>query len=328
LKTSTFILGFLAAGGILLHPFPSKARSKVVPAASPAYADVLSAVTAASSGDAVLVPAGSATWTNHLVIKKGIFLIGAGIGKTVITSNYSSSNDRLDPARYLIVYYPDSPGLDEPFRLSGFTFDCGAKCYPVFLLNGSSSPITKIRVDHIRTLNPNGLMTIAGSGAVWGVADNNIFDGGYTSVDGYDGEWSIRGFAFGTANMFYFEDNTFIGRGDTLIIRSEQAAKWCARHNLFDGQYMTDGTYPWFDMHGNLPNSWHSVMGVEIYDNTINLGSFGCSALDQRGGKALYYNNTVVGSAFIQVREEYNDSLMPPANNAVTGQPQHVSDSY
>jgi hypothetical protein len=48
-------------------------------AASPSFADVSAAVSAAQSGDIVVVPAGTATWGYQLLITKGIYLKGAGI---------------------------------------------------------------------------------------------------------------------------------------------------------------------------------------------------------------------------------------------------------
>jgi hypothetical protein len=56
----------------------------------------------------------------------------------------------------------------------------------------------------------------------------------------------------------------------------------------------------------------------------------GVGIVDQRGGKALVYNNIIntTGSVSQKVREEYLDTINPPAFSPVSGQPQHVSDSY
>jgi hypothetical protein len=304
-------------------------------AASCSRADVGTAITAASSGDTVSVPAGSATWDTNLVITKGLYIIGAGIGSTNITSNYTGSGDRLNTSGFIISYEPATPALNEPFRLSGFTFNCAAKCYGIFLHISGATPITQVRVDHNRVYNVSTTgdgprHTIALHGAIWGVADNNIFDSGYQSVDGYDPEWSVRNFYFGTADMWYFEDNTFIGGGSGLcIIRSADSARWCSRYNIYDATSCTGGLYPWHDAHGNQPSACNSVMGVEIYNNTLTIGSYGVDIFQQRGGKSLCYNNTVNGASAVdtEVEEEYLDSLNPPANSP-NGQPQHISDSY
>ena len=71
-------------------------------------------------------------------------------------------------------------------------------------------------------------------------------------------------------------------------------------------------------------------MGAEIYENVISAGTKGVCLLDQRGGKALVYNNVIStsGTAFAKAREEYLDSINPPESSPNSGQSQHVSDSY
>ena len=50
-----------------------------IEAASPSYADVNAAVTAAVNGDTVVVPSGSATWSSRLSITKAITLKAGGV---------------------------------------------------------------------------------------------------------------------------------------------------------------------------------------------------------------------------------------------------------
>jgi hypothetical protein len=94
-----------------------------------------------------------------------------------------------------------------------------------------------------------------------------------------------------------------------------------------------------FDMHGNQPTPMNASQGGELYENTILIGNKGVLMLDQRGGKVLCYNNTITGTSgtiSLRVREEYNDRLNPTGTtewgvagkNLITGQPQHISDSY
>jgi hypothetical protein len=72
-------------------------------------------------------------------------------------------------------------------------------------------------------------------------------------------------------------------------------------------------------------------MGGEIYENTTIIpSSYNLLLFGQRGGKALVYNNKVYANSasWAHVREEYNDADNPPASSPISGQPQHVSDSY
>ncbi len=331
-RSGRTLLWSAVLGGLIIFGWPARAaaQSNVITAASPALADINAAISSAQSGDTVVVPAGSATWNGNLVINKGIALIGAGIDKTVITSAYSSSADRLTESSYLVVYEPDSPAANVPFRLSGFTFNLAGLCRGVFLVNHSPTPVNKIRVDHTKIAGGDSPFSIWGT--IYGVADNNIWYGCYISIDGLDeATWNNNPFYFGTADNFYFETSKFIatstvGAGN----RSEMGARWCFRYNLLDNTGISGGVYPVLDMHGNIPNAHLSTMGAEAYDNTITESGDGLCLLDQRGGMALVYENNSIttGSVFTKVREEYLDSLNPPAFSPLTGQPQHVSNSY
>jgi hypothetical protein len=86
-------------------------------------------------------------------------------------------------------------------------------------------------------------------------------------------------------------------------------------------------------MHGNGGTGKNSSgMGVEIYENVMEGGERTGMIAGIRGGKALVYNNAVkttsTSTAWVAVREEYDDSLNPPAISPLNGQPQHVSDTY
>jgi hypothetical protein len=326
-------------------------NSEVIKAASVSYADVNAAIARANPGDTVLIPAGSATWTERLEITKPIKLIGAGIGQTVITSGYHPTDTtrmKTNPDNYIIVYYPSNPSTttDMPFRISGFTINGGKNSFGVFLYNPTVYVQKQIRVDHMRIYNlwprseataPYGGRPFGIAGEFFGVMDNCIIGevtGTAIPVNGVDATWGQPGgtFDYGTARMFYFEDNQFYGFDQFMVIGSEMSARFCIRHNDFDGTAMTYGAYPAFDAHGNQPNAHCATMGVEIYENTYK-NNHGVTFLDQRGGKAVVYNNNVImtaGSARTKVRDEYNDGEDPvnhPPTNTV-GQPQHPSDSY
>src|SRR2546429_1772660 len=100
----------IAAFFVVLSPglCVSAAAAATLNAASASYADVSAAVSAASSGDTVRVPAGSATWSSQLNISKGILLQGAGIGQTVITSNIRDGDRKV-----LTSYVSTNPRLNE-----------------------------------------------------------------------------------------------------------------------------------------------------------------------------------------------------------------------
>jgi hypothetical protein len=303
-----------------------------ITAASPSFADVSAAVSAAVSGDTVIVPAGSATWTSQLVITKGIILKGAGAQITVITSGYNEPNhgNDMDRANFLVVYAPESPALNEPFRLSGFTIDANNRCEILKIYNGTINKINKIRIDH-NILKNSSNRVIMWHGTAYGVVDNNqiISNGLVMSSYGLNAlAWSNLTFAFGTADNVYYEDNEYWI--NDYPHDAGLGGRYCVRYNTFHFSHPTAGLFPWFDAHGNMGTGGnYSVMGVEIYENIIDAGTKNVRIFDHRGGKMLAFNNKVNTTNWVSAitREEHNDSLNPPAT-APDGQPQHVSDSY
>ena len=318
-----------------------------VAAASPSLADVKAAIGLAEPGDTVVVPAGATTWSGQLVITKGIILKGAGIDQTVITSNYVRGNpeDPQDPRNHLIVYTPANPLLDEPFRLSGFTFDLASKCFGIELRLWpiDDIPLTKIRIDHNKLMNvPTGRpgYNIYIMGPFYGVIDNNQFLGGGAMANSWDSTiWGspdprISTFDFGSPNNMYFEDNTFIIEPMDFILMfyGGNGGRYCFRYNYVDGSNLTEGFYPLCDLHGTQGLGHEGsggTLGAEIYENTI-IARQGYT-VDQRGGKVLCYNNhaTTTSGWVTKVTEEHDDYLGPyPYVSATSGQHKYVTNSY
>ena len=306
----------------------------VIQAASPSYADVVLAISTANSGDTVLIPPGKATWNQQLVLSKGIKIIGAGVGQTVITSGYNAPTPNSTSSRNALIYYrPDIPSDAEKFRLSGFTFDLDNRCGLIHIINRSATAIRYNRIDNNQINNTIGYRTIYIFGTIYGVIDSNTMDNVGSVLGSYGvntTSWINLTFEFGTGDNLFFEDNVITGLQSTPH-SGGAGGRYCVRHNTYTSP-KTAGIYPWFDMHGNQDGGNLATMGAEIYENTLIMTDpgHGVGIFDQRGGKALIYNNNAIttGSVSAKCREEYLDSGMPPANNPISGQPQHVSDSY
>lgn len=323
-------------------------------AEGPTFAAVSAAVSAAKPGDTVVVPAGSATWDRPLIITKSIVLIGAGIGQTVITSNYTTNQDTADPTRALISFKPATPADNPPFRLSGMTIDCASKCDGVWLYNDSLQyPCTKIRLDHLRITNCKHPGTsypriaVGRHGTVYGVCDSSYLNG-MLSNSSLHALWTNTAYNFGDEYNFYYEDCEWNGDGlNGFACDGNQSPRYCLRHNTIDVRTtLREYISPMCDLHGNqIPSpgnpagGYHASQGGEIYENTILVGTRGILMVDQRGGRVLCYNNAVTGSGAemsIRVREEHDDRENPTGRDArgvagenlITGQPQHISDSY
>jgi PKD repeat protein len=306
---------------------------KAITAASPSFADVSAAISKAAPGDTVMIPSGSATWTQGLVITKSVKVIGAGVGKTIITRNFAG-----DFLTYLIKYAPDAKAraADAFFRWSGCTFiftGQSGSCFDLFN-RPAQTPMTKNRIDHCEFVGVDmNARVLQVDGMIWGVFDNNRITSGTLEVYGSNEvSWTYFTATPGGADNFFFEDNVIAYTGINYGFGSGVGGRYCARHNTIDATRITDYAVQLADIHGSMYTGGNlSSMICEIYDNTILANGKGVILGDLRGGQGFIYNNTVYSdqSAFgPSIREELMDTICPPANNVIDGSPQHVHDSY
>lgn len=305
--------------------------------ATPDYASVSSCVSRASAGDTINVSAGSETWTGNLLITKSINIIGAGIGKTIITGSFIATNNwALSPDYYHIAIVPATPADNPIIRISGFTLTFGYGAAGIFYYNTSTnSDLTNVRFDHLNIYSPAGKTLFFRYGLAHGVMDNCQING-RLDMGGAATLWTTNGYEYGTNSNFYFEDNTFTTETTTAIemCSGNGAGRYAFRYNTINIP-INKQVFPIFDLHGNQYNVRASGFGAEIYGNTISTdGNAWTTVLyNQRGGKSLVFNNPVTwasgGGIQTLIKEEHLDSDgAGVATNAINGQPQHVSDSY
>lgn len=307
-------------------------------ALSPSYTDIQTAVLAASSGDTVIVPAGSARWHRQLTITKAIKLQGAGIGSTIITSGI---NDRYNT--YMIAYQPTSEESSKIFEITGFTFD-GNYTSGIFSASRPSDtiPITGLRIHDNKFLNGRS-RAINLSGLEFGVFFKNQFQDNYIAISiiGCEGAGWAYPLTLGGVDYPFFEDNTFtqtVARGG-FISETGRGGRIVFRHNTILN-YGGSGGEVW-DAHGvngTYPND-NGTVSSEIYNNNVGL-SASSRLFNHRGGKAIVFNNTVTGSpAYLHMTEyqgwsycteqgypkyqQINDSFY--FNNIVGGSPKDPS---
>ena len=188
--------------------------------------DVASAVSTASSGDTVIVPAGTCTWTSEVTTTKAIKIQGAGIDATIIRQKLPTPSG-IYKGYWLLKYIPSSPSSDAnvEFEVTGFTFDgvvntihAGA----IMVRNESTTAINKVKIHDNKFLNCYGgeksatdyTNTIMIEGTVYGVIYSNSFYGlprfaiyGYTGDSGGLQTWNEVTWQPGSAKSVYFEDN-------------------------------------------------------------------------------------------------------------------------
>src|SRR6266702_2546942 len=100
----------------------NQTEAAVIKAVSISFADVSTAIGLAKEGDTVVIPAGSASWTSTLTIRKGITLQGAttvdGAGTQNATANDATNITNNSGSGLINVQLSPS----QAFRLTGFTF--------------------------------------------------------------------------------------------------------------------------------------------------------------------------------------------------------------
>jgi len=328
---------FLDGKGNWSAPSGEKAgfKGKIIYADSPDHDDVEAAINQAGIGDMVVVPNGTATWSEALIINKGIVLKAASPRGVVISGNFTG-HDYNDPASHIITYVANSDSSNG-FRLSGFILDADSDCLPLYVGTDGENPlriIDRFRIDYCEF--KNGYLGRAAEfvGEVYGVIDHCIFRGadssfGFRNFSHDTTTWENMTFDFGSANQIYFEDNIFYSGNYGGFFQGARGGRYCARYNTF--YHQGTGMSCQFDMHGNISGGNLSTMGAEVYENIFYNNNKSFRLFGQRGGKALVYNNAVYDAYDSwwagTIEEEVYDYLNPPETNPA-GQPQHVSDSY
>lgn len=288
------LCSFLAvAGGT------SVASAATITASSPSFAHVSAAVSSAVAGDTVVVPMGTATWSSTLSISKGITLKGAGIDKTVITSGIGD--------KFTAMLYFNPANSSSRFRLTGFTFN-GNWSSTCLMLGAGVSGQNGTRVDSNKFTSCSQY-AIRWAGENYGLADHNQFVDNYLGVQILGSDWnSWENYPLlpGTSSSPYFEDNTFTYTGArtslAFILESGQGGRYVFRHNKVEvlSSAVSGSTLEIFDAHGNQdpvtsayrPNGNRGTLGIEVYDNVINVRA-SHRLLNLRGGEAKVFNNVI-----------------------------------
>lgn len=266
---------------VLLLLTCSISHAATVNAASCSQSDVASAITAASAGDTVQVPAGSCSWTS-LSITKAVHLKGAGIDVTTIAVSGSGATKQ-------------SAGV---IRISDFTFTKtgGGNSSKALTFGGSwasAEPI--IFHDNKVQISDTGFILIDVPGGV--IIANNEFIGAWDDsfiqpkANSGQNSWSTADTlgdrdTDGKLNV-YVEDNTFYG-GTNQGIDCDDNTRCVYRYNYL--------LYSSFNTHG-WATSPAGVRHFEVYNNhfdhqgsTAEIGNQNWSVWI-RGATGFIYNN-------------------------------------
>lgn len=243
------------------EPSVGCADGDVIVAESPSQTHVAAAISAASVGDTVSVPAGTGTW-NSLSINKAVCLEGAGIDETVITLGTSNTMTK------------QSTG---PIYVRGFTFSRsgGGNSSHGWTIGGNwlnTHPIIIEEVEHI--VSNSGLYDVQTiGGVIWAkntfsaLQDDSVIRP--KDVQNGDQSW-IKNSTFGMDDTdgrlnLYIEDNYFYG-GANQAVDADDGARIVYRYNRAD--------YSSFNTHG-LATSATGIRHFEVYGNQFRNNSAG-----------------------------------------------------
>ena len=242
--------------------------------------DVTSAISKASSGDTVLVPAGGCTWTttNNITINKQITLQGNGIDSTIITTSGTGYQDVVAISAANVT-------------VKEFTFIStdGSLAYPIQATAAASS----FRIARNKFTGTSGYAIDVRT--AYGLIDNNsfTFTGGSSQpivVRGPSDSWQTESTIGGADNVF-MEDNVFTSTNRGYPVCSTNA-RCVFRYNTMGPTKI--------DMHGECTGN-PGVRHYEIYNNEwLDYGGY-YAAFDIRGGTGRIFDNVGTHTANVHL---------------------------
>jgi hypothetical protein len=294
----------------------SHARASVtISAQGVDFASVKSAVTKAHDGDTVVIPAGTAAWTNTLTISKNISIIGAGIDQTIVIDETPKGKGKnalfhMEPKSKTVLSRISGLTINgSPRGSTGNTIDKGG-FGAISVAGVSTAP--NVRIDHIKfyRLYQRPLVFFGG---LWGVVDHCDF-----TMDAWTGgikirhdEWKGRGkygdnswtddAQWGTEQAVFIEDCTFNNFSSATFIDGDGGMRVVVRHNTIFGSVAGN--------HGTETSQrYRSGRTFEFYQNRCDGGppSFKHNwMIYVRGGSALIWGNDSDRYDSLVVMSEY-----------------------
>lgn len=284
------------------------------------YADVTATIAFTHPGDTVMLPAGTASWTQTLSIG-GISLIGTGTNSTVIV-------DETPQTQTPLIQFNTTTNLT---RISGLQISVGqTNKYPYqnflgeVVVYGTSY---LWRVDNCMFAWNTG-KPIHVNGSCYGVIDHCSFlmnnaagsqSGNAIEVQdsGYgDASWAAP-YTYGSSNAVYVENCYFynfrhLDTSSAVAIDVYGGGRICVRYNQFVGVY--------FNTHGTeTGQDYRSVRSFEVYSNYFEDSQASSQynnyafCMDIRGGTGIICSNYCQGYQWFAVGHNYRSTDNDPA---------------
>src|SRR5215475_12491169 len=258
----------VSLSAILILVLSCLAGATTISAKSASQYDVATAIASAINGDTLIIPAGTATWTRTLPVRKAITIQGAGVGVTIIKDNVQNGQ--------LISIDLVAGKLT---RLTGIEFQNGGRVNTglapggVIHVSGSNTDGSQFRFDHSAWNRVNGALVCD---TVIGVVDHNQFtqDSNAGTVIIYGTHWNGGDYGdsswaaptgFGSSEFLFIEDNTWLGVLPSFVMPMTDAfggARFVVRHNQIHDCFVAN--------HGTESTGrTRGVRAMEVYNNTF-----------------------------------------------------------
>jgi hypothetical protein len=285
MNTVKFYLSLVTTTFFLAIPFSGSA--KIINITSGSYSAVSSAVASASPGDAVVLPAGTNTWSQQLVLN-GVSLIGAGTNSTIIVDEVPRAGSGVP-----LIAVNATNQLTEISQLqiaAGVTNTS-------YNYNGEISIVGDSpacwRVDHVFFNGPYAKALIS-YGTPFAVVDHCLFvmraEGVIAYADGYgDASWASPP-NYGSSNMMYVENCTFtnIVGYPAGVVDGDAGSRIVFRNNVVLNDF-------WANHGTESSQRYRSMRAFEIYNNSFTDNNNFTWAIQLRGGTGVIFSNTAAG---------------------------------
>lgn len=273
-RRNTLIFGALFCAVSLF----SNSQSATIKATSSSLSAIQAALNSAVSGDVIVIPAGSSTWSGPLTITKTkITLQGNGVGSTIITGSGQIFNTSGESANSL--------------RITGIELHSCTNCFEASGSGGQA--IKNLRIDNSKFVN--AYIVLETRGGATGVIDHCTFEDSYGArLYGSNDANAKFPLPLGTSDAVFFEDNVInVSSNGTPphFIASNSFSKYVMRHNTFN---YAKSLWDIIDAHGYCEVAGRGSATWEIYENTFNLVSPLNRVIHLRGGEGVVFNNKFV----------------------------------
>lgn len=275
----------------------TRTEGAIITASSVSRDDVAAAVSSAVDGDTVIIPSGTATWTNGLsIVEKAITIKGAGSDQTIII------DEIVNRSQVMWINFTKLTGM---FRLTGIqikggTANTGNNTTGIVKVLGSNLEFgnSKWRIDHCSFNRQFGRPIYV---YAWtGLIDNCTFNQNGAPGMAFDGRipdsnnkghrsWATP-VRWGTVDSgVYVEKCSMTNNVGRAITDGFAGARFVFRYNTCTNLSAEN--------HGTESTGiYRGTRSMEVYNNTFTATASGEYAVLFRSGTGVVFNNAVTGA--------------------------------